>query len=267
MGQPSVNYFHSVLRKSFVVTRPIALFTDFGSRDIYVGQLHSAATGKGLNYPLVDLFHDAKAFDIRAGASLLAAMLDYLPDDAIVVGVVDPGVGGRRFPIAVELGERWLVGPDNGLFSRSIVWSSFTPRYWVLEAPTNAAKTFQGRDVFLPLAIQLAGGEFGKIHRVEDLSNLSTHRDAVALEGDDHRVIHIDHYGNLLSGIRGASMASSQSVSIAGRTLAHADYYELVPRGECFWYVNSIGLLEISANQASAAYILGVKGGSEIVVV
>ena len=80
--------------------------------------------------PLVDLFHDVNSFDIGAGASLLAAMLDYLPDDAIVVGVVDPGVGGGRLPIAVELGERWLVGPDNGLFSRSIAWSNSEARYW-----------------------------------------------------------------------------------------------------------------------------------------
>ena len=257
---------HSKNRKSFVVTRTIALFTDFGSQDIYVGQLHAAAKRTGSGCPLVDLFHDVNIFDIRSGASLLAAMLDYLPHDAIVVGVVDPGVGGGRLPIAVELGERWLVGPDNGLFSRSVVWSTSEARYWTFETPIDVAKTFHGRDIFLPVAIELAGGELGRIRRVEDAGNISTHRDAEEIEGDDHRVIHVDHYGNLISGIRGTTIALHQTVVIAGRVVAHADYYERVPAGECFWYVNSIGLLEISANQASAARALDVKGGAEIAV-
>ena len=53
---------------------------------------------------------------------------------------------------------------------------------------------------------------------------------------------------------------------LLGRVLGHADYFECVPVGDCFWYINSIGLLEISANQASAAETLDVKGGAEIVV-
>jgi hypothetical protein len=248
------------------VTRTIALFTDFGSQDIYVGQLHAAAKRTGSDCTLVDLFHDVNAFDIRAGASLLAAMLVYLPHDAIVVGVVDPGVGGGRRPIAVELGERWLVGPDNGLFSRSVAWSTSEARYWILETPIDVAKTFHGRDIFLPAAVELAGGEFGTVCQVDDSGNIFTYRDAENISSDDHRVIHIDHYGNLISGIRETAMKPHQTVEIGGRVLAHADYYECVPVGECFWYINSIGLLEISANQASAARSLDVKGGAEIVV-
>ena len=246
--------------------RTVALFTDFGSHDIYVGQLHAAAKRTGLDSSLIDLFHDVNSFDIRAGASLLAAMLDYLPNDAIVVGVVDPGVGGERLPIAVELGERWLVGPDNGLFSRSVAWSTSEARYWTFETPIDVAKTFHGRDVFLPVAIELARGDFGRMRQVEDKDEFSTHRDAEEIDGDDYRVIHVDHYGNLISGIRGTEIAYHQTIVIAGRTLVHADHYECVPTGECFWYVNSIGLLEISTNQASAARALDVKGGAEITV-
>ena len=248
------------------MTRTVALFTDFGSRDIYVGQLHAAATKTKLTYTLVDLFHDVNSFDIFAGASLLAAMFDYLPHDAIVVGVVDPGVGGRRLPIAVEIGERWLVGPDNGLFSRSVAWATCEVRYWILEAPMDVAKTFHARDVFLPVAIELAVGDLGRIRPVEDVDDISTHHAGKEIEGDDQRVIHVDHYGNLISGIRGAAIALHQTVVIAGQELTHADYYECVPIGECFWYVNSIGLLEVSANQGSAARALAVKEGVEIVV-
>jgi S-adenosylmethionine hydrolase len=193
-------------------------------------------------------------------------MLDYLPHDSIVVGVVDPGVGGERFPIAVQLGERWLVGPDNGLFSRSIAWSTFQARYWTLETSIDVANTFHGRDVFLPVAIELASRELGRIHRAKDPRDLLTFRHAEDIKCDDWRVIHIDHYGNLISGIRGTAVSSNQTVLIAGRELAHADFYECVPVGECFWHVNSIGLLEIAANQDSAARALDVEGGAEIAV-
>jgi hypothetical protein len=250
----------------FVVTRTIALFTDFGSEDIYVGQLHLVAKRTKPDCHLVDLFHNVNNFDIRGGATLLAAMLNYLPHDSIVVGVVDPGVGGERVPIAVELGERWLVGPDNGLFSRSIAWSTFEARYWTLETSIDVARTFHGRDIFLPAAIELAGRELGKIHRAKDVGDLLTFRHAEDIKCDDYRVIHIDHYGNLISGIRGAAIPTYQTVVISGWELAHADFYECVPVGECFWHVNSIGLLEISANQDSAARALDVKGGAEIAV-
>ena len=179
---------------NLVVTRTIALFTDFGSQDIYVGQLHAAAKKTGLKSPLVDLFHDVNSFDIRAGATLLAAMLDFLPHDAIVVGVVDPGVGGGRLPIAIELGERWLVGPDNGLFSRAVAWSTFGVRYWILDSAVDAAKTFHGRDIFLPAAIGLVDGELGGIQLVENPGETSTHRKAKELDSDDHRVVHVDQH-------------------------------------------------------------------------
>lgn len=242
--------------------KPIALFTDFGSTDIYVGQLHALAQSWGVTERIIDFFHDVKAFDIAAGASLLAAMADYLPRDIIVVGVVDPGVGSMRASIGVKIGGRWFIGPDNGLFSRSVAWSKHQPVYWSIESTNSVSMTFHGRDVFLPVAIQLSKGNSESLRYIKDATNLTTSKLADGVNHDDLRIIHVDHYGNLISGLRGRNISEDKTLSLCDVTIHNANYYECVSKSECFWYVNSIGLVEIAANQDSAARLLGGTVGN-----
>ena len=96
---------------------PIFLFTDFGASDIYAGQVRSVLHRCAPGVPVVDLLHEVPAFNIRAGAHLLAALVNHLPLESVILAVVDPGVGGTRLPIMVRAGDRWFVGPDNGLMS------------------------------------------------------------------------------------------------------------------------------------------------------
>lgn len=96
----------------------IVLFTDFGASGPYVGQMKAAIAVAAPGVPVIDLMHDAPAFRNKASAYLLAALLRELPDGAVVLGVVDPGVGHPdRRPAAARIGGRWFVGPDNGLFA------------------------------------------------------------------------------------------------------------------------------------------------------
>jgi S-adenosyl-L-methionine hydrolase (adenosine-forming) len=77
----------------------IALSTDFGADDIYVGQLkvallrHAAA-----GTPIIDVLHTAPNCDSQAGAHLLAALARWYPPDSVFPTVVDPGVGSERDP-------------------------------------------------------------------------------------------------------------------------------------------------------------------------
>src|SRR5215510_10038563 len=95
----------------------IFLFTDFGSADIYVGQVKAVLAERAPRVPVIDLLHDAPPFNIRAGAHLLAALSTRIPRGSVTMAVVDPGVGGRREAVAVLADGRWFVGPDNGLLS------------------------------------------------------------------------------------------------------------------------------------------------------
>ncbi|MGH9575968.1 MAG: SAM hydrolase/SAM-dependent halogenase family protein, partial [Terriglobales bacterium] len=95
----------------------IFLFTDFGAAGIYVGQVKAVLQERSPKVPVIDLLHDAPAFNVKAGAHLLAAFAVRLPKDSVTLAVVDPGVGGPRQPVAVAADGRWFVGPDNGLIS------------------------------------------------------------------------------------------------------------------------------------------------------
>lgn len=100
--------------------RPVGLFTDFGLAGPYVGQMKGRLLTLAPATAVIDLMHDAPAFDPRSAAYLLAALVPEWPADMVVMAVVDPGVGGARRPLVAEIDGRWFVGPDNGLFE--LLW-------------------------------------------------------------------------------------------------------------------------------------------------
>ena len=95
----------------------IVLFTDFGVRDPYVGQLKARLVEHAPSQQVVDLLHEAPDFNPHAGAHLLAAFAPGFPPGSVFLTVVDPGVGTPRSAVVVLAGGRWFVGPDNGLLS------------------------------------------------------------------------------------------------------------------------------------------------------
>lgn len=237
---------------------PIFLFSDFGAADLYVGQVKAVLDAEAPAVHVIDLFHDVPRFDVASGAHLLAALARRLPPGAVTIAVVDPGVGGERAPIALEADGRWFIGPDNGLLSvlaaRARTRRSFLID-WMLE-PESAS--FHGRDLFAPAAAHIARG-------VVDMRSRAPGALAVQLGGGDlPRVIHVDHYGNAITGVRAAALNRATEVTVAARTLRHARVFSAAAPGELFWYENSIGLLEIAANQASAAALLGVGVGEVV---
>ena len=134
----------------------IYFFTDFGFAGPYVGQMKSAFYEIAPDSVIIDLMHDAPKFDPKASAYILSALVDYLPQDSIIVGVVDPGVGNSsRRPIMIQADSYWFVGPDNGLFQH-VVNKSITVNCYEIITDESISTSFHGRDVFAPAAAQLA---------------------------------------------------------------------------------------------------------------
>ena len=144
------------------MARPvIALLTDFGLHDHYVGVMKAVILGIAREASFIDITHDIAPQDIVAGALELEAVVSYLPAGTVLVGVVDPGVGSERRGVAVEAGGLTLVGPDNGLFTLALnrlgqgrAVELREPRF----ALPAASLTFEGRDRFAPAAAYLASG-------------------------------------------------------------------------------------------------------------
>ena len=93
----------------------VALLSDFGWRDGYVGAMKGAVLDVCPAARLVDLTHTVPPQDVRRASLLLETAWRFFPRGTVHLAVVDPGVGGPRHPIAVEAGGHYFVGPDNGL--------------------------------------------------------------------------------------------------------------------------------------------------------
>ena len=237
----------------------IFLFTDFGSADLYVGQVKAVLARTAPGVAVVDLLNDASRFRIEPSAHLLAALVRHLPADSVTVAVIDPGVGTDRRPIVLRCDERWFVGPDNGLLAVLAARSSQAQLWEIRWRPDALSRSFHGRDLFAPIAARIATRALssGDLEARERLQ--------VQLSGGDlWQAIHVDHYGNVFTGIRGGAIQDSAVLAIAEVGVNHADVFAEAPGDRPFWYVNSIGLVEVAWNCDSAADRLRIAIGAPV---
>jgi len=237
----------------------IFTFTDFGASGPYLGQVKAVLHRLAPGVPVIDLVADAPAFEPKSAAYLLAALIRELPDGAVVLAVVDPGVGGERKPVVVEAGGCRLVGPDNGLFEPAIRQAA-KPRAWeIVWRPERLSATFHGRDLFAPIAARLAAG---RTPTEAGCRAMAPPRRA-DWPDDLPSVVYIDHYGNAMTGTRAATLPPDALVAIGGVRLRSARTYGEVPAGAPFWYENSIGLVEFAVNGGRADQALPIAVGTE----
>lgn len=253
----------------------IALVTDFGTRDHYVGTMKGVMLGVCPDASLVDISHDIPAHDVLGGAFELAASYRFFPKGTIFLVVVDPGVGSSRRGIAVDCGDYLFVAPDNGVLS--IVLDETPPRRIVeLTEPryarTSISKTFEGRDRFAPAAAWLATGvELTALGKPAGPPvKLNVPRPSVAPGSIDGEIVRVDRFGNLETNIDRRTFASFACdapvvIQIAGRDITRvlSTYAEAAP-GELFALFGSSDHLELALNGASAAAFTSATRGSVV---
>lgn len=144
-----------------MVAACITLLTDFGPGSPFVGVCHAVAQRLAPGVPVIDLAHDVPPCDVRCGAIVLAHALPHLPP-GVHVAVVDPGVGTARPRVAAVAGDHAFVGPDNGVLSFALAAAGGAERAVLLDDDRfwwdRRSTTFDGRDVFVPVAAHLARG-------------------------------------------------------------------------------------------------------------
>jgi S-adenosylmethionine hydrolase len=238
----------------------IALATDFGSSGPYMGQMRAVLARDAPGVPVIDLFSDLPAFQPKPSAYVLAAHLGVVTPPAVVVGVVDPGVGTDRAGVLVRADNLWLCGPDNGLFAL-VVRRARSVEAWTLPPPPpGASACFHGRDVFAPAAARVARGALPEGVRPLDSRVL----DRPDWPDDLAEVVYVDFYGNAMTGLRGCSVTEDTVLLAGGVALSRARTFGAVARGQAFHHVNSNGLVEISVNQGRADVVLGLTPGKGI---
>ena len=259
------------------IARPvITLTTDFGWVDHFAGVMKGVILGISPDTTIVDITHGIQSHDIVEAALVLRASYSFFPRGAIHVVVVDPGVGSTRWPILITTKNYAFVGPDNGVLS-PIYHLENHPQVYHLTAEEYFLKpisnTFHGRDIFSPVAAWLGRGidpsRFGqKVSSPVELT-LPTVRKL----GKDRiigTVLRADKFGNLTTNITPADLSlpaqnsPSLVIEIGGQkiTRLRQSYAEAASK-EIFAIWGSSGLLEIAANQASAAEILQARRNQE----
>lgn len=240
----------------------IYLFTDFGAHDLYVGQLKAVLQRLAPGIPQIDLLHDARPYDVLSAAHLLAVLRGQMQEGDVMLAVVDPGVGGARRPVALQVDGCWCVGPDNGLLSVLAQRAVECSVQEILWRPLQSSVSFHGRDLFAPIVAGLATGKLEE-KALRPVGRLEVEIDA----GDLPQLIYADHYGNLMTGLRGGTLSDTARLRLQGHEISHAPVFSSVPVGHACWYVNSLGLVEIAVNQGNAAQQLGAQVGAALEVI
>ncbi len=259
----------------------LTLLTDYGLEAGFVGALHAVAFNIAPQASVIDLDHSVPPGNVRLGAIRLERFARLLPVGAHV-GVVDPGVGGARRPIAIAAADHFLVGPDNGL----LIWAAERfggiDRVVVLDEPRyhlgDKSRTFDGRDVFVPVAAHLLCGarleEVGSPIASDHLERLE--RPVPTTEGEGSlrvEILQVDGFGNVQFGAKAEDIAAlglreGDRVQIAiarGGAQVSAVYgatFGDVPRGEAVVLIDSDGQLALSVNGGRADAVFDAQPGT-----
>lgn len=265
-------------------TPVITLLTDFGTTDYFVGAVKGAILMVNPEARIVDITHEIPAHDIESAAFTLLAACPSFPAGTIHVAVVDPGVGSSRRNILIRTREQLFVGPDNGIFSYICASSrspASPPEVFQL---TNAkyfrqavSQTFNGRDVFAPVAGALSAGikpeELGT--KITEYVRLASLWAQVSRNGEiTARVIHIDRFGNCVTNITrddvpDEMIAAGAKLRVNGKVVkSFRNFFaeETGSRDKVFGIWGSAGFLEIAAANQSAALHLNAKCGDPVIV-
>jgi hypothetical protein len=254
----------------------ITLTTDFGLNGPFVGVMKGAILSRLPGAQIVDLTHEIPVhWPVEAGF-WLARSYRYFPAGTVHVAIVDPGVGTARSIIAGEHDGHRFLGPDNGLlqpvlgtaparcFRLSETWRQ--RQGW-----PGPSATFHGRDIFAPLAAELAAGRLA-IDEIgppagELIPSLQEEPQAGPHEVRG-TVLAIDNFGNLITNIDAALVAGFRKPEVlaAGHRLALRRTYGDVQPGEFLALINSFGVLEIARAEGSAAESLGLGRGAPVIV-
>jgi S-adenosylmethionine hydrolase len=257
------------------MNRPvISLLTDFGTRDAFVGIMKGVILSLHPEVQLVDLSHEVPAQDILAGALLLRSAAPFFPLGTIHVAVIDPGVGSERRALLVETQQAFFIGPDNGLLSLAVPAESVVRMIHLKNEDfflAHRSHTFHGRDVFAPVAAQVARGVavelFGpSVPEMERIALPAVERRETALIGS---VIYIDHFGNVMSNITEADIRPFSRDRLLV-SIGHVQIKGVVPTyaageiGTPIALINSWGMLEIAVRNGSAAQQFEIQLGCPI---
>ncbi len=257
----------------------ITLTTDYGTNDHLVGTLKGVILKINPDVTIVDITHNITPFDLLDAALAIGSAYSYFPPKTIHVVVVDPGVGTERRPLLVSAQNQYFVAPDNGVLS--VVYERETEGLVVRHANVEhyylqpVSKTFHGRDIFAPVASWLSKSwqtpSMGD--EISDYKRFSIPRPKDADGALKGAVLRTDAFGNLITNFRSEDLPESAlkdgaiKLQVGTQLVSRlVDTFARGNNGEPIAYLGSSGYLEIGVNKGSAARILILGRGTQVIL-
>ncbi|MCC6964524.1 MAG: SAM-dependent chlorinase/fluorinase [candidate division Zixibacteria bacterium] len=240
----------------------IALLTDYGLNDGFVGMLKGAIKTVAPATDIIDITHHINSFDIRSAAFLLEKSYRYFPPATVFLVVVDPGVGTERRLLAAAAGGYTFVAPDNGVLSSVLAQFDKKTVHSVgneVLSPQSVGATFHGRDIMAPIAAQLAqgtplSGVGPMISSYAILPQPSLLRNDRGVIGE---IVYVDKFGNLISNITRRDLPSGVAPEHLRCTIGPARDIQFVASYaaavDLAAIISGFDTVEIFVNQGSAA--------------
>ena len=253
-----------------IVTMIIALLTDFGHRDPYVGMVKAVLYRHGFNGFIVDICHDIVPYSIEHAQFMLYTTYSFFPAHTIIMSVIDPGVGTQRNILLATDGIYYFLAPDNGLLSciKNLVdvWAVET------EAFKNASSTFHARDIFAVIAARLASSGIDAIAKRQVHEYIHTPFPYFCLNNGAIvcRIMHVDRFGNcILSLPNDRYHVSLQKAVVHDRDVMvhHCKTYADLPNGAVGLLQGSSGFVELCMRENDCSGTLGLHIGDGVTLV
>ncbi len=267
---------------------PITFLTDYGVADDFAGVCRAVIARIAPGTEVIDISHGIGRHDVREGSAVLADAVPYAPA-GVHLAIVDPGVGGPRRAVAVRVEREtdagverhFFVGPDNGLLPPAIDLLGgpaeavdISDSTFQLEHPFA---TFHGRDLFAPVAAELAKGTplaaAGEPIDPGTLERQPTSRPRLEQLRAFAHAERIDGFGNISldlarDDLDGHPLAGAARVSVGSRkrrrTAARATAFDEVSDGRFLFYEDSSGRMAIAVNRGDASEVLDVRVGDVV---
>ncbi|MBT8108026.1 MAG: SAM-dependent chlorinase/fluorinase [Gammaproteobacteria bacterium] len=252
----------------------ITITTDFGHKGPFAAVMKGVILDRYPDAKIVDLAHDIPAQWPPEAGFWVSRSYKWFPRGTIHLAIVDPGVGTGRDILIVEADGHVFMAPDNGLLAQ-LIDGADAPRIGKLDLAKldlpEPSATFHGRDIFAPVAAELAAGRLdvnGVITPADDWTPGWIDEPDVADGRIAGVIVTVDTFGNLISNIDASLIANfSQPVAeIAGHRIPLRTTYGNAQPGDYLALVNSFDVIEIARAEGSAAEGLGSARGAPLVM-
>jgi len=251
-------------------TKCIALLSDFGTFDPFVGAIKGVLLSKAPGLSIIDITHQIPPQDIQTAAFYLMAAMPYMPRHTLFMAVVDPTVGTGRGIIWAKTENYQFIAPDNGLISWVEQKEKIKEARFISNSALfmkNISSTFHGRDIMAPVAAAIAKGlpekKIGPIFN--EYRRFPFPQPEKAGNRITGQVIAIDHFGNVVTNIMRNYLSAKAVFNISDRMLKDLKLtYASVPEGEPLALIGSFGFLEFSVRNGNFARMFDVKIGAPV---